>query len=151
MIDYRGRFHFPVRPRELWAAIEKPERFEQWWGWLSDLSVEGPALEAGCVLRGTVAPPVPYRMHVEVEVTRCVSERVLDATVSGDLAGAAHLRTQPCPDGTVAEVEWSLEMLQVPMRIAARVAHPLLRWGHDRVVEATVSGFRSQLRRHLTT
>ena len=31
--------------------------------------------------------------------------------------------------------------------IAALVGHPLLRWGHDRVVDATVAGFR----RHLTT
>jgi hypothetical protein len=31
------------------------------------------------------------------------------------------------------------------MRIAARVAPPVMRWGHDRVVEATVAG----LRRHL--
>jgi len=31
------------------------------------------------------------------------------------------------------------------MRIAARVAYPLLRWGHDRVVDATVDGLRRQL------
>jgi hypothetical protein len=38
-------------------------------------------------------------------------------------------------------------MMQRPMRLAARVAYPLLRWGHDRVVEATVAGFRRQLAR----
>jgi hypothetical protein len=37
-------------------------------------------------------------------------------------------------------------MMQRPMRAAARVASPVLRWGHDRVVAATVSGFRRQLR-----
>jgi hypothetical protein len=36
-------------------------------------------------------------------------------------------------------------MMQRPMRIAARVAYPLLRWGHDRVVDATVDGLRRQL------
>ena len=29
-----------------------------------------------------------------------------------------------------------------PMRLAARIGHPMLRWGHDRVVDATVDGFR---------
>jgi len=31
------------------------------------------------------------------------------------------------------------------MRLAARAAAPLLRWGHDRVVDMTVAGFRRQL------
>ena len=33
------------------------------------------------------------------------------------------------------------------MRVAARLASPLLRWGHDRVVEVTVVGFRRNLNR----
>ena len=68
--------------------------------------------------------------------------------MTGDLAGDAHLRLEP--DGrdgqrTVADVAWSLEMKQLPMRVAARFAYALLRWGHDRVVDATVAGFRRQL------
>jgi len=35
--------------------------------------------------------------------------------------------------------------MQRPMRVAARVAYPVLRWGHDRVVDATVAGFRRHL------
>jgi hypothetical protein len=38
-------------------------------------------------------------------------------------------------------------MKQRPMRLAARLASPLLRWGHDRVVEATVASFRRNLGR----
>jgi len=49
-------------------------------------------------------------------------------------------------DGTLASVAWTIEMMQQPMRAAARFAYPLLRWGHDRVVDATVNGLRRQLR-----
>ncbi len=38
-------------------------------------------------------------------------------------------------------------MMQRPMRLADRVAHPLLQWGHDRVVDVTVTGFRRHLER----
>ncbi len=145
VIDYTGRFGFPVPPSEVWAAIARFDQFEGWWGWLGELEVDGPGLQDGSVLRGTVAPPVPYRMRVAVELERCVSDRLIDASVTGDLVGEAHLRLRPTSEGTVTDVAWSLEMMQRPMRVAARVAHPLLRWGHDRVVEATVSGFRSQL------
>jgi hypothetical protein len=146
-MDYAGRFPFPVPPSEMWTVLERLDQFERWWGWLRDLEVDGPGLEAGTVLRGTVSPPVPYRMHVDVEVCECVPARMIDATITGDLVGDAHLRMHPNAEGTVTEVAWSLEMRQLPMRVAARVAYPLLRWGHDQVVEATVSGFRAQLRR----
>jgi hypothetical protein len=145
VIDYAGRFAFPVQTSELWEAIGRLDQFEGWWGWLSELEVDGPGLQTGSVLRGTVAPPVPYRMRVVVELDRCVPGRLIDASVKGDLVGEAHLRLDPAPDGTMTEVAWSLEMMQLPMRLAARVAYPLLRWGHDRVVEATVRGFRAQL------
>lgn len=146
IMDYAGRFDFPVTPAELWDAIGRLDQFERWWGWLGDLRIDGDGLQVGSVLHGTVAPPVPYRMHVDVELIRCVPGRMIDASVTGDLRGDARLRIWPGGDGTIADVAWSLEMRQLPMRLAARVAHPLLRWGHDCVVEATVRGFRAQLR-----
>ena len=145
VMDYAGRFAFPVPPAELWVAIERFDQFERWWGWLGNLTIDGGGLQAGARLIGTVAPPLPYRMRVIVNFERCEHERSVDAEVSGDLAGPAHLRLHPTDTGTDAEVDWSLEMRQLPMRIAARVAYPLLRWGHDQVVEATVNGFRRQL------
>ncbi|HLI24810.1 MAG TPA: hypothetical protein VKU91_07625, partial [Acidimicrobiales bacterium] len=92
VIDYTGRFGFPVPPSEVWAAIARFDQFEGWWGWLGELEVDGPGLQDGSVLRGTVAPPVPYRMRVAVELERCVSDRLIDASVTGDLVGEAHLR-----------------------------------------------------------
>jgi dihydrofolate reductase len=44
--------------------------------------------------------------------------------------------------GTRVAVAWSLEMRSLPLRFAARVAYPLMRWGHDQVVEMAVAGFR---------
>ena len=144
-MDYAGRFLFPVPPDDLWSAIGRLDQFERWWGWLGHLQVDGGGIATGSVLHGTVSPPVPYQMHVDVELERCVPCELIDARVTGDLSGDAHLRLHADGDSTVTDVEWSLEMLQRPMRVAARVARPLLRWGHDRVVEATVSGFRRQL------
>jgi hypothetical protein len=145
VMDYSGRFSFPVSPAELWDAIERFDQFERWWGWLGDLKIDGAGLVAGSRMVGTVAPPLPYRMQVTVHMDRCEHERFVDASVTGDLVGPAHLRLHPTGTGTDAEVEWSLEMRQLPMRLAARVGYPLLKWGHDRVVEATVSGFRRGL------
>jgi carbon monoxide dehydrogenase subunit G len=146
VIDYAGRFSFPVPPREVWSAVEHFERFEAWWGWLGELRVEGPGLVAGSVLLGVVAPPLPYRMRLRVELMACDPPRSIDASVHGDLVGHARLVLEPEGEGTRATVAWTIEMMQRPMRLAARVASPVLRWGHDRVVDATVAGFRRHLR-----
>ena len=144
VIEYRGAYDFSLSPAAMWEAIEHAERFEGWWGWLGEFRLDGRGLVPGAVLRGLVSPPVPYRMRVQVHLVECQAPHRIDASVAGDLVGPAHLRMSPSAtgSGTHAEVDWTLEMMQRPMRLAARVAHPLLRWGHDRVVEATVSGFR---------
>jgi carbon monoxide dehydrogenase subunit G len=144
-MDYAGRFAFPVDPAGVWAAMCRLDQFERWWGWLGDLTVEGDGLQEGSVLHGSVSPPVPYRMEVAVHLGRCEPERLIDASVCGDLAGDAHLVLHPAPQGTEVDVWWTLQMLQLPMRMAALVAYPMLRWGHDLVVQATVNGFRRQL------
>lgn len=146
VVDYRGRFRFPLSPAALWSAIEEVDQFPRWWAWLSDLRIEGDGLRAGAALHGTVAPPLPYRMRLRVDLERCIAPQLIDATVHGDLEGDAHLRLEPSGPETAAEVSWTIEMRQWPMRMAARVAYPVLRWGHDRVVDATVSGFRARLR-----
>jgi carbon monoxide dehydrogenase subunit G len=145
VVEYRGTFDFSRAPEEVWEAIGHIERFEGWWWWLGQLRMEGPGLVPGAVLQGLVSPPVPYRMRVRVELDSCEEPTSIDATVGGDLVGPATLRLSSHGGGTRVDVAWSLEMKQRPMRLAARVAKPLLQWGHDRVVEATVSALASDL------
>ena len=145
VIDYSETFSFPVAPSELWSAIEHFDSFELWWGWLSDFSLDGGTLVKGAVLHGTVNPPLPYRMKVRVELEECDPPHSIDASVHGDLEGRARLQLRPNREGAQAEVSWTIEMTQKAMRLTALVAHPMLRWGHDRVVEATVRGFRRQM------
>lgn len=64
----------------------------------------------------------------------------------GDLEGAARLVLEPEREGTRAEGSSTIEVMQRPLRVAARVTPRVLRWGHDRVVEATVTSFRGHLR-----
>lgn len=147
VIDYRSSFGLDAAPEEVWRAIEHSERFESWWGWLEEFRLDGDGLVDGAVLHGVVSPPLPYRMRLRVHLDRCRRPRSIDATVHGDLEGWARLSLEPQGAGTRAEIVWSIEMMQRPMRVAARVARPVLQWGHDRVVEITVASFRRQLRR----
>jgi carbon monoxide dehydrogenase subunit G len=149
VIDYRGSFEFDLPPEAMWDALGHYERFEGWWGWLHEFHADGRGLETGSVLQGVVSPPVPYEMRVSVCLDKSVRPLDIAASVTGDLEGTAHLHLAPRPGGTRVEVDWKIEMRQRSMRLAARLASPLLRWGHDRVVDMTVSGFRRNLGREI--
>jgi carbon monoxide dehydrogenase subunit G len=145
VFDYRREFAFSLSPAELWQGIERVDQFERWWPWLQEFHMEGSTLAAGSVLSGVVAPPLPYRMRIRVELTRCEPPVAIDAIVTGDLEGEARLRVRPEGTRSLVEVAWTVEMMQRPMRLASRFGRPLLQWGHDRVVEITVGGFRRRL------
>ena len=145
VIAYRRAFTFAVAPPKLWENLERVDQFERWWPWLQDFRLEGDALAAESVLVGVVVPPLPYRMRIRVELTRVERPVAIDAIVLGDLEGVAQLRLEPIDTGSSVEVAWTVEMMQRPMRLASRFGLPLLQWGHDRVVESTVAGFRRRL------
>jgi uncharacterized protein YndB with AHSA1/START domain len=149
VITYHRGYRFDLAPDRLWDQIEEVDQFERWWPWLSDFRIEGDGLSTGSVLFGAVTPPLPYRMRLRVELVDCDRPYAIDATVGGDLVGEARLRLHPAGTGTLADVAWTVEMCQPAMRVASRIGRPVLQWGHDRVVEMTVTGFRRRIERGL--
>jgi hypothetical protein len=111
---------------------------------LTDFRADGEGLVNGNLLRGTVVPPVPCRLRLDVLLQRCDRPRLVEAVIGRDLRGLAVLRLEAAEDGTRAEVTWSVEMHSAPLRVAAHIAYPLMRWGHDCVVDMVVAGFRQQ-------
>ena len=147
VIVYQRDYRFDLAPDRLWDRLEEVDQFEGWWPWLTEFRLEGDGLTTGSVLSGAVTPPLPYRMRLRVELVDCERPYSIAATVGGDLVGTARLRLHPEDGGTRAEVGWTVEMRQPAMRLADRIGRPVLQWGHDRVVEMTVAGFRRRLQR----
>jgi hypothetical protein len=141
-VEYRASFWFPVPPPKMWATIERFDLFQSWWAWLADFRADDAGLVPGNVLHGTVIPPVPYRLRLDIPLQRCDRPRLIEAAIGGDLRGRAALRLEAAGDGTRVEVEWLLRMHSAPLRVAAHVAYSLMRWGHHRVVDMAVAGFR---------
>ncbi len=147
MFTHRGGYAFGLDPEQLWSQLEDVDSFEGWWPWLTEFRLDGDGLAEGSVLSGVVTPPLPYRMRLRIELGRCDRPHAIDATIEGDLTGEARLRIRPEGAGSLVGVAWTIEARQTPMRIASRFGHPLLQWGHDRVVEVTVAGFRRRIER----
>ena len=145
VVEYHESFIFAVRPEVIWNRLAHPEQFGMWFRWLSETYLEGPGLVPGAVLRGVVAPPLPYRLRLSVWMRHVEPPTLLEADVEGDLRGPASFVFDPLDVGSRVSVDWRLEMRQPALRLAARLSPPILRWGHDRVVDWTVSSFRHHL------
>ncbi len=145
VIEYDRTFTFSVPVEQLWTTMTRVECYPTWWSWLREFSVDGVALEPGSELHGVVVPPLPYRIRLDIVLDESVPHRFIGAFVHGDLEGTAQLNFDTDGTTTLVRARWSIEMMQRPMRLAARIGYPLLQWGHDRVVDATVEGFRRNL------
>ncbi len=144
-IEFCRDFRFAAPPHAVWASIAGTDALARRCAWLGEFRIDGDGLTPGTVLSGVVSPPLPYRMRIEVVLDDCVEASSIDATVHGDLEGTAHLVLTADDEGTLVTAAWTVSMMQRTMQIANRVARPLLLWGHDRVVDATVAGFRLDL------
>jgi len=139
-IRYAGEFWFPAALEDFWRAIEDFDRYQVRWPWLREFRTDASGLVDGNVLRGTIVPPIPYRLHLQVRLHSCERLSVTKADLGGDLGGDATMYFDELEGGTRVRVQWTLLMATAPMRMAALVARPLLLWGHDRIVEMAVAG-----------
>lgn len=145
-VEFHGSWVFGRSPQDVWDELVRVNRYGSWWRWLHDFSATTPQLCSGTVLTGVVKPPLPYRMQLQITVTECEVGRGLAAEVTGDLTGQAQAQLSGDGSGSArVDAAWWLQMRQPEMRAAARVAPPMLAWGHDRVVDRAVGGFRRAL------
>lgn len=141
-------FHFGVPAPELWETLSRTDDFPAWWRWLRTFSLDGASrdgreglaegVEADCVVRG----PLPYALRFTVAVTEVKPAALVATEVTGDIEGPARLELRGVDGGTEARLVWAVRVVDPALRATARVARPLMEWGHDLVVNRGVRQFR---------
>jgi hypothetical protein len=131
---------FAATPSELWSVISRTEDFTTWWPWLRDFDLD--SLTEGATARCVVQAPIPYRLRFAVHVRRVIPVELIDTVVSGDLAGPARLEVDAHGEGSRARLKWEVDLCDPLLRVASRLARPMMEWGHNWVVESGVHQFR---------
>ncbi len=103
-------------------------------------------LAAGAVWRCTVQPPLPYALRFTITVDEVDAPRSASASVGGDIVGTATVTVAAHPDGgTEVRLASALSPSNPFLRGIARVARPVVRFGHDWVLDAGARQFRRAL------
>jgi hypothetical protein len=136
------RYTFPVAPEVLWATVEQVDRYREWWPWLRRF--DGGALVQDDRWSCTVQPPLPYTVRFTVCLDQVDAPLSARATVSGDVVGHAHLTIGPAEEGSEVHLQATLAPANGFLRLAGRVAGPLVRFGHDWVLDSAVRQFTAR-------
>ncbi len=134
----------------VWAAIVDVDRYPARWPWLRELEWNGDFVAgAGCSSR--VRSPFGYSVRVEVVLDHVEPRRLVEATVTGDVAGRARLSLAPvgaAGDGchrTELRLLTELQPERRLLRVLTRALPPVARAGHDRIIRSGMARFAADV------
>ncbi len=138
--DRRVTFDEPLA--QVWEAVTHPERFTTWWPWLRRLDAS--RLDEGEVWACHVQPPLPYSLRFTIRIEEVEPGHSVRASVEGDIAGTARVDMAARGQATEVHVLSDLAPSAGVLRAFARLARPLVTWGHDWVLDQGVRQFSSR-------
>jgi hypothetical protein len=136
------RHDFAVAPDELWTAMQRVDTYRAWWPWLRELQAD--SLEPGAVWSAVVQPPLPYRLRFELRIDEAVAATRVSAEVTGDIEGSARLEITATPRGSLLHLVSDLAPRTRLLRTVATIAGPVVRYGHDWVLDTGVRQFEDR-------
>ena len=132
-------YRFPFEPDALWSALSATSDYQRWWPWLREFEARG--LVAGDRWRCTVKPPLPYSLRFTIELIDVVPVTTLSATISGDIAGRARIDIEPDDGGSRLHLTSTLAPSNRAFAVIATVARPVVKRGHDWVLDTGAAQF----------
>jgi hypothetical protein len=142
-VESDRRFQFPFDRNELWQRITSVDDYRAWWPWLRALDAGG--VTTGDVWHCVVRAPLPYSLRFSITLDQVVDRELVTATIHGEITGTARLDLL---DGDGAGSEARLRSQLAPanggLRAFAAVARPVVRFGHDWVLDNGARQFCQQ-------
>jgi hypothetical protein len=141
-------YRFELAPDELWTALGRVGDYPRWWSWL--VGFDGRRLAAGEVWTCAVRPPLPYTVRFRIALDEVDAPHRIAAHLDGDLTGTAELCVadadpgpglQHAAGGSEVRLTASLAPAQRWLAAVAGLSGPLVRWGHDWVLDTGARQF----------
>ncbi len=151
MADYRFLTTWLLEsPREpVWDAIHDVEAWPAWWHGLEaaePVGEDGRERGIGTEFTLTWRARIPYRLRMDVEVTRLERPELMEGKVTGDLRGTGTWRlVETAAGSTQVSYEWDVATTRRWMNLLAPFARPAFTWNHDWVMARGGEGLARRL------
>ena len=148
MADYHFQtdWSFATTPEAVFAILEAPETWPQWWPGLQRVEKKTPEKSGiGAVRRYEFLAPFGYTLSFEMTTTELQAPRHVGGTATGDLEGAGRWELSPIPGGTHVRYLWTVKTNKAWMNLLAPLLRPVFNWNHDRLMEEAGTGLARTL------
>lgn len=136
------RYPFPVPPVALWSALAGTDDYQVWWPWLRAFDAGG--LRAGERWHCTVRPPLPYTLRFTIHLDEVDEPRYVASHLTGDIRGPARIDIAPVSTGSEIHLTSRLTPSKRAFGLVAAIARPVVRRGHDWVLDTGAEQFVSR-------
>lgn len=141
------RFDAPLET--VWDAIADADGWPVWWRGIACVTLEpGDAQGLGALRRYTCRGALPVRLRFVARVTRIVPLQLIEGRVCGELVGMGRCRLTHAQGHTTVHFDWQVHTTGPWLNRLAALAHPLLRWNHDRLLHTGGRGLAHHLAGH---
>ncbi|MGR9072593.1 MAG: SRPBCC family protein [Gammaproteobacteria bacterium] len=129
-----------------WDAIMQTEEWPRWWKYVKKVEVLEPGEASGLnsVTRFHWTTRLPYRLTLDLKLTRIETRRLLETAVTGDLTGRGRCVLTAQPDYTAVLFIWEVSPCRSWMNFFSPVARTAFEWNHRQVM---LEGEKSLIRR----
>jgi len=137
-------YRFEATRQRVWEAFGSTDHFQAWWPWLREF--RGEPLRQGARWHCAVSPPLPYIVRFTLTLVAVDEAHSIRAVVDGDIGGSAELELLDEHDRASCRLHLTSELAptQPALRLVASAARPVVRRGHDWVLDTGARQFRER-------
>ena len=133
------RYPLEVPPDALWSALAATDDYRGWWPWLRSFEADG--LHAGGRWHCTVRPPLPYTLRFTIHLDEVEPPHLVTSHLTGDISGVARIVIAPRAGGSEIQLTSTLTPSHRSFGIVAAIARPIVRRGHDWILDTGAQQF----------
>ncbi len=143
-LSTQWRFHAPLHA--VWNAIADADCWPLWWPGVQSVTLApGDAQGLGALRRYTCRGALPLHLSFVARVTRMEAPHLIEGQACGDLEGMGRCLLTREQDQTSVRFDWQVRTPGFWLNRLAPLLHPLLRWNHDRLMQAGGRGLERYL------
>lgn len=149
-------WHIPSPPEQVWPCLIHPETWPGWWKYVESVETMPSGLSTipDNKRRFYWQTRLPYRLVIELTVTRAIPHKFIAVTVQGDLVGTGRCRLSADAESTRLEFNWQVTTCKPWMNRFAFLCRPVFEWNHAQVMkegEKGLAGYISALKNSAIT
>ena len=136
----------------VWRAIADADGWPSWWpGIQSTRLTDGDGRGLGALRRYRCRGALPLQLRFDARITRIEPPHLIEGQACGDLEGTGCCCLSHAQGRTHVLFDWQVRTRGSWLTRLAPLIHPLLRWNHDRLMQAGGRGLERHLARQAAT